>query len=77
LKDETTGYIELDEIISGHGGREEGSDDDFDTHHDKEEDADGHLRVQNSGTLFDDILSVVCLDYAPVCVHGEVYHGRD
>ena len=44
MEDEAQGGVELDEVVGGEGGSGEGSDDDFDYHHDEEEHADGRLR---------------------------------
>ena len=75
--DETAGEVELDEIVSGEGGSGKGGDEDLETHHDEEEEADGRLRNGYSRALIQDVLGVICIAYAFDGVHGEVYHWRD
>ena len=69
--------VQLDEVVGGHGGSGEESDEDLDDHHDEEGDANRLLWVIYSGTLVTGRLGVVCFVQTLYGIHGEVYHGSE
>ena len=75
--DEMAGEVKLDEVVGGEGGCGEGSNENLDSHHDEEENADGELRPRNSRVLVVDVLGSICIAYVLDGVQREVYHGCD
>ena len=77
MEDEALGNVELDEVVGGEGGSEEGGDEDLDYHDDEEEHADGGLRGGYSRALGVGFLGAVDIAWAFDRVQGEVHHGRE